>query len=76
MAAGYRNADTGLNFRMRRDQSLQLKTEAAQLGISVQALLELRVFGEIAPRLRLRRDAQLADPSAQLPFAGKERLSA
>jgi hypothetical protein len=49
------------HFRMSNDQLAELHAEAKRFGISVQALLELKVFGEIAPRQRRRRDARLAD---------------
>lgn len=47
------------HFRMSHVQLDGLTREAQRLGISVQALLELKVFGEIAPRQRNRRDATL-----------------
>ena len=49
------------HFRMSHAQLDALHLEARSLGISVQALLELKVFGEIAPRQRNRRDARLVD---------------
>ena len=49
------------HFRMSHVQLDALHLEAQRLGISVQALLELKVFGEIAPRQRNRRDARLVD---------------
>ena len=49
------------HFRMSQAQLDALHDEARSLGISVQALLELKVFGEIAPRRRNRRDARLVD---------------
>lgn len=49
------------HFRMSHAQLDGITGEAQRLGISVQALLELKVFGEIAPRQRNRRDARLVD---------------
>jgi hypothetical protein len=46
-------------FRMTVAQRGRIQAEAAELGISAQALLELKVFGEITPRQRNRRDARL-----------------
>jgi hypothetical protein len=59
MADGSRSKDTGIIFRVTAEQREQLRVEADDVGLSLQALLEFKLFGEIAPRQRKRRDAQI-----------------
>lgn len=52
---GVRAANHGLHFRISTAQRDQLQAEAAAQGLSIQQLLELKVFGELLPRQRKRR---------------------
>ena len=45
----------GVEFQMSPEQREALKAEALENNVSMQELLELRVFGELRPRLRRRR---------------------
>ncbi len=45
----------GVEFQMSPEQREALKAEAFENNVSMQELLELRVFGELRPRLRRRR---------------------
>jgi|ThiBio_1000_plan_1041568.scaffolds.fasta_scaffold00444_34 hypothetical protein len=60
-------AHVAFHFRMSNDQLAALHTEAKGLRISVQALLELKVFGEIAPRQR-RGGKRAVQPVGQQPL--------
>ena len=55
----------GLNLRMKPEQLATLRADAAAMGISVQAYLEFKLFGQIAPRQINRRDAVLPDDRQQ-----------
>lgn len=52
-------SEAGINFRLSPDRLTELRTMASELGISTQAYLELKIFGEIAPRKVHRRDATI-----------------
>ncbi len=49
------NPVVGVEFQMSPEQREALKAEALENDVSMQELLELRVFGELRPRLRRRR---------------------
>lgn len=57
----------GVNFRMTAGRLADLQARSANLGISVQAYLELQLFGEIAQRKINRRDSQIKDQE-ELPL--------
>lgn len=56
---------SGVNFRMTSTQLQELRSRAQQRGLSVQAYLELEVFGEILQRQVNRRDSK---PKTQEAF--------
>ncbi len=59
-------AEPGVLFRLGEDRLHQLRAMASELGISTQAYLELKIFGEIAPRKIHRRDAIVVDQQERL----------
>lgn len=56
-------------FRMSPQQREELKREAREKGLSLQTLVELRVFGELRPRMRQRYRGP-SELQGQLPIAG------
>lgn len=57
----------GIHFRMTPERLVDLRERSAAIGISVQAYLELTMFGEIAQRQVNRRDSQIKDQE-ELPL--------
>lgn len=68
MSDGVRAADHSFNFRMTSAQRELLHVAAAEQNLSVQQLLELKVFGELLPRQRKRRGAT-SEGQEGLPMA-------
>lgn len=68
-----RAADHGLHFRISTAQRDQLKAEAEAQDLSIQQLLELKVFGELLTRQRKRRGAKT---EGQADLISKEELLA
>lgn len=58
----------GVNFRMTEARLADLQARSAKLGISVQAYLELQLFGEITQRKVNRRDSHLTEQE-ELPLS-------
>jgi hypothetical protein len=42
-------------FRTTEDQRQELRAEAARLGLTLQELLEIKIFGKVQQRVRKRR---------------------
>lgn len=73
MSDGVRAADHGLHFRISTAQRDRLQAEAAAQDLSIQQLLELKVFGELLPRQRNRRGTKT---DGQTDLISKEDLLA
>lgn len=57
----------GVNFRMTAARLADLRARSSELGISVQAYLELQLFGEISQRKVNRRDSHINEQE-ELPL--------
>lgn len=59
--------EAAILFRTSSEQREALKAEAQAQGLTVQELLELKIFNELRPRERKRRRPGLQE---ELPIAG------
>lgn len=64
-----RDPEVLMAFRMSPQQREDLKREAEEQGLTLQMLVELRVFGKLRPRMRHRRHGR-PGLQRQLPIAG------
>jgi hypothetical protein len=65
-----------VEFRMAPEQRESLKAEAQLKGISMQQLIELKVFGELRPHLRGRHVVSEGQQQLTPPIEEREQLSA
>ena len=67
---GYVPTTRAVRFRLTEDQHQQLKAGAADAGMTIQAFMEQRVFGEVRPRGASGARPYLKKQDEELPLTG------
>ena len=68
--AGIKQADRGYPFRLTEEQRDELRTRASEAGLTIQAYLELTVFGEIRQRPKYGPRPYKKPQGEELPLTG------
>ncbi|PRZ34804.1 hypothetical protein CLV47_12336 [Antricoccus suffuscus] len=63
-------AKRGLHLRLSEDQLAQIRQESKAAGMTMQAYIETKVFGDIRPRGRYGQRPYLKGQDEELPMTG------